>query len=355
MFRQGCQPCPRVEHAGHVDDEGLSANNPGMPMRWKELIVAMLALTAWIGSTRDARAQGAPDVAKNEPYEWDNIFPIFGHKLASKGVKFPLPLGIGVNFIYLKQDIDISGLQVAANDRQYTDLTDVIEFDHVTTDAFGVNLRADLWLFPFLNVYGLLNYVFNIETDVLVAEPFPLQAGATQTAYGAGFGATAAFGYWGFFWVLDLNFTWNNPEQLDTAVTTIIFAPRAGKRFELSRSTALSGWIGAMRMSVDSDSEGSMPLSEALGEPSDDFKAKLSEWYNGLPPAQQAAFTHLVDGLEGPGDPVINYKLDKAIADPWNMLLGAELDFSRKLQIRAEAGFIGRFSILVGLNYRLPI
>ena len=63
----------------------------------------------------------------------------------------------------------------------------------------------------------------------------------------------------------------------------------------------------------------------------------------------------LVDGLDGAGDPTINYKLDKAIADPWNMLLGAELDLSRRVQLRAEAGFIGRFSILFGVNYRLPI
>jgi hypothetical protein len=49
---------------------------------------------------------------------------------------------------------------------------------------------------------------------------------------------------------------------------------------------------------------------------------------------------------------VIRYDLDKAVAHPWNMLLGTELGLSNAWRMRAEVGFIHRTQVIVGLNYR---
>ena len=48
----------------------------------------------------------------------------------------------------------------------------------------------------------------------------------------------------------------------------------------------------------------------------------------------------------------INYHLDKAVTDPWNMLVGASYEFNKRWQARVEPGFIGRKQLLAQVNYR---
>jgi hypothetical protein len=75
-------------------------------------------------------------------------------------------------------------------------------------------------------------------------------------------------------------------------------------------------------------------------------------WYESLPPARQAPLSGVVGRIENDRDPVIRYDLDKAVAHPWNMLLGTELGLSNAWRMRAEVGFIHRTQVIVGLNYR---
>ena len=194
---------------------------------------------------RAAHAQGAPDIG-NKPYDYKYLFPFWGKKLASRGLTFPLPFGVGINYAYAKQGVDISGVNVAVNDGKYVDLSKIVKFDHVTSNVKVINGRLDLWLLPFLNVYGLATYVVDSDTDVLLSQPFALRAGASQSGYGGGFGTTAAFSFWGVFAVLDLNLAWTKVEKLDKPVRTFLLTPRLGKRFTLGRGVWLSAWGGAM-------------------------------------------------------------------------------------------------------------
>jgi len=52
---------------------------------------------------------------------------------------------------------------------------------------------------------------------------------------------------------------------------------------------------------------------------------------------------------------VVNYSLNKKMADPWNMLVGGTLDVGRHWGIRAEFGFIHRRSAFLMANYRIPL
>ncbi len=158
-----------------------------------------------------AEAQSGPD-SGNPPYKYNYQFPLLGKKLASRGLTFPLPFGVGINYAYVNQGVDITGVNVAVNDGKYTDLSKIVKFDHVTSTVKVINGRLDLWVLPFLNVYGLGSYVVDSDTDVLLSQPFPLRAGASQTGYGGGFGATAAFGFFGFFGVVDANMAWTKLE-----------------------------------------------------------------------------------------------------------------------------------------------
>jgi len=312
------------------------------------------AIFAGLSLPRPALAQGAPDLG-NPPYKYDYQFPLLGKKLASRGLSFPLPFGIGINYAYAQQGVDITGVNIAVNEGQYTDLSKIVKFDHVTSTVKVINGRLDLWLLPFLNVYGLGTYVVDADTDVLLSSPFPLRSGASQTGYGGGFGATAAFSFWGFFGVLDANLTWNQMEKLAAPVRSFLLTPRVGKRFRLGQSVWLSSWVGAMRASIEANTEGSIALKDAIGAPEGSFESKVGNWYNSLPPGQQAAVGGLVGDLTGTAgsrDPVIHYKLDKALTDPWNMLIGAEIDLHKRVQMRMEYGFLGRTQLIMGLCYR---
>src|SRR6185503_20250138 len=68
------------------------------------LLVAAVALTLLGATTSEAFAQ-APD-AGNDPYEWKWAFPLLGDKVAERGIKVPLPWGIGVNYVFVDQPID---------------------------------------------------------------------------------------------------------------------------------------------------------------------------------------------------------------------------------------------------------
>ncbi|HKP62511.1 MAG TPA: hypothetical protein VJV78_37510 [Polyangiales bacterium] len=307
------------------------------------LVALLLALPAIVSAQ-------APDVG-NEPSKWDYTFPLWGDKLAQRGLKFPLPFGIGLNYAFIDQPIDISRIAVGVNDGEMVDLSDLIVFDELNSRVHALNLRFDLWLLPFLNVYLMGNYAIDSNTSVSISEPFSFDAGATQSGYGGGFGFTLAGGAWGFFGTLDLNWTWNKLQKLDIPVGTFLLTPRVGKNFGKLGGIEWIFWVGAMRQVIDSETRGEISLSDAVGGDGG-FQDKLDDWYEGLPPGRQAVVREVVERIQAGGDPVIHYDLDKAVAYTWNMLIGTEIGITPEWRIRAEVGFIHRTQVIVGLNYR---
>ena len=62
--------------------------------------------------------------------------------------------GSGFNAIYVTQNIDINNLLLSTNEDPLVPIQ-AIQFGSNTADAFSETIRADLWVFPFLNVYAL--------------------------------------------------------------------------------------------------------------------------------------------------------------------------------------------------------
>lgn len=307
------------------------------------LLVAMfLALPA------QAFAQ-APD-AGHAAGHWPYALPIWGEKLAERGMKFPLPFGIGLNYAYINQPIKITRIAVGVNDSEMVDLSQLITFGDLDSTVHALNLRADLWVLPFLNVYGMANYALNAQTDVAIVEPFSFDAGASQSGYGGGFGFTMAGGAFGFFGTVDLNWTWNKMQKLEEPVGTFLLTPRVGKNLGKLAGLEFIVWVGAMRQVIESETKGSIRLSDAIGDTG--FKDDLAAWYDSLPPGQQAVVEGIVSRLGGVGDPVIHYDLDKAVDQKWNALVGTEIGLTDAWRIRAELGFLGRTQVIAGLNYR---
>jgi len=284
---------------------------------------------------------------------WPYALPFWGEKLAERGIAFPLPFGIGLNYAFIDQPIEISRVAVGVNDSELVDMSDLITFDELNSRVHALNLRADVWVLPFLNVYAMGNWAIEADTQVSLVEPFALDAGATQSGYGGGFGFTVAGGVWGYFATLDLNWTWNKLEKLDVPVGTFLFTPRVGKNFGEVLGVECLLWVGAMRQTIESDTSGQIRSSDAIGgSESGSFQTRLQSWYDGLPPERQAPVSGIVGRLEAERDPVIRYDLDKAVAYPWNMLVGTELGLSDAWRMRAELGFIHRTQVILGVNYR---
>jgi hypothetical protein len=294
----------------------------------------------------------APD-AGHKASTWPYALPLWGEKLAERGLAFPLPFGIGLNYAFIDQPIEISRVGVGVNDSELVDMSDLITFDELDSKVHALNVRADVWLLPFLNVYAMGNWAIEAETRVSIAEPFAFDAGATQSGYGGGFGFTLAGGAWGYFGTIDLNWTWNQLEKLDVPVGTFLLTPRVGKNLGKLAGVEWILWVGAMRQTIESDTSGQIRLSDAVGSSGDgSFQGELQSWYAGLPPALQAPVSGVVERIDGDLDPVIRYDLDKAVAYPWNMLVGTEIGFTDAWRMRAEVGFIHRTEVILGMNYR---
>ncbi|MCG8308272.1 MAG: hypothetical protein MI975_12830 [Cytophagales bacterium] len=89
--------------------------------------------------------------AKKYPY----VLLIWGQKVTNLGYDLPYSAGFSVNYIGLESEIIINNLQVGFNGGQMFELDDIVRFTETTSRSSSINIWPDIWLFPFLNVYGI--------------------------------------------------------------------------------------------------------------------------------------------------------------------------------------------------------
>jgi hypothetical protein len=138
---------------------------------------------------------------------------------------------------------------------------------------------------------------------------------------------------------------------------------RFGRNIKLGGKQRLALWVGTMNQKFGRETNGSILLGDVVPpETVDRIRSQLENidqtpWYQGLNPVQKAVVDTVVNRLltSNAADLTINYRLNKAPADPWNMLAGANIDLNRRWSLRSEAGFIGRTSVLVSAVYRLDL
>lgn len=307
------------------------------------------------------------DSLKNVDYDY--IFPFLGKGTYKKGFDIPYPVGIMGNFMRLNQGIVIDdfqlGLQTDNVDIPLTNV-DFIEFGNNYNTAYTVNIRPDLWILPFLNVYGIFGYGSS-ETEVNLVKPISLQSIVTQEMATAGVGVMAAFGIGPVWFSADANWTWSKPELLDQAVRVNVLGLRMGHTFVFNKrpDRNFAVWIGAMGMSMNSESSGQITLAQALPDlenQADQIVEDYDAWrdgnYDELTPAQKITVNTVLDPIvekidEADGSAIIKYGMDKQVKEAWNGLLGVQFQFNKHWMIRSEGGLIGdRKSFLLSLNYR---
>jgi hypothetical protein len=287
-----------------------------------------------------------------------STFPIWGDEARARGYSIPLPFGANLSYMNIRQNIDVdsitfSGLKLG---------------DHlIPSDMFNIavgqtrqrseteNLRLDMWVFPFLNIYGLMGYTkgsslsqVSVDADpsrytgidkIIASSVHKLHENGTLQdidfaldfegrTWGTGF--TLAGGYKNWFTLVDTNYTRTEFDILDGKISAVTVSPRVGYRFEMpgiSGPSHLSIWVGAMYQNVDQE-----------------FKGNLSDLH--MPPELQPLISSVNVDDQG------RFDVKQHLSSPWNTLIGAQYEITKNFNVLTEIGFNERNSFFLAGEYR---
>jgi len=331
--------------------------------------------------------------------EYPYSLPILGAKATKAGYNLPYSAGVSINYFWQVSDLIIDNLQVGFNNGPMYNLDEIVRFDKAKTTASATTIRPDIWLFPFLNIYGILGRAkastevgFGVwvpdstNTPKQIASATSLVEFNTST-YGIGF--TPTIGVGGGFLALDMNVAWTDVPQLSKPARSFIFGPRLGKNFKLKKpESGIAIWAGAFRVQISSGTDGSLALSEVLppgelGTKVDEGIAKVGNaqqqvdaWWASLTPPQQqnpvneAKYNAANRALATAGEilasadnaistittSTVQYSMDKRPKDPWNFIIGSQYQLNKHWMLRGEVGFLGsRSQIIAGVQYRFGL
>ena len=326
--------------------------------------------------------------------------PIWGEKATQAGFTLPYSAGLSVQYFGSRSDILIDNLKVGFNGGEMYELDGIVRFDKARATATSITARPDFWLFPFLNIYGILGTA-QASTEVGFGVWAPDSTGRDQELFNAetivefrtttfGFGFTPTIGVAGGFLALDMNFAWTDVPQLDKPAQTFVFGPRFGKMFKLKNPESnIAVWVGGFRVALSSNTSGSLDLSEVLPDDGDweqkiengimkvdETQAQVDDWWNDLSDFEQrqpsnkaryeaankvlAGASQILNAADNAIDNIqsstVQYSMDKQIKDPWNFIMGAQYQINRHFMLRYEMGFLGsRNQIIAGVQYRFGL
>lgn len=299
--------------------------------------------------------------------EYNYIFPFLGQGAYKKGFDIPYPAGGMFNYIWMKQNLVFENMQLGFTGTNgeipLTNVDDFVKFGENTNISQSFNVRPDLWILPFVNLYGIFGYGIS-HTEVNLTAPIALKSVVDQNFSTSGVGLLFAGGV-GPIWIsTDLNWTWNKPELLEEAVQVRVVGVRVGHTFVFKHKpqSNFGMWVGAQGVKMAAQTVGSISLKDALPpefwDKKDQFVDNYWAWYEQQTPIKQAAadrvLTPIVENIDNRnGEGVVQYAMDKRPKEKWSGTIGFQYQTSKRWQFRTEAGLIGnRKSVLASVNYR---
>lgn len=337
------------------------------------------------------------DSLKVEKYPYS--LPIWGEKATNKGFELPYSAGVSVNYFWQQSDLTINDLYVGFNNGPQYNLDQIIRFNSAVATANAINIRPDVWLFPFLNVYGIFGkaqtstainaglWVPDAENNWSEILAFNSKADFDVTTMGLGI--TPTIGVAGGWFALDMNMTWSDVDALDNPAFVFVFGPRIGKTFKFNKPQSnIAVWVGGFRVHYSGETSGSLPLADVIpidqaqGKVDQGFvkidekQTQVNDWWSSLSNIEKAkpeniakyatankaldtaaTFLTAVDGaLSTASTSTVQYSLNKAPADMWNFVVGTQYQYNKHFMLRAEYGFLGtRTQFMTSLQYRFGL
>ncbi|MCU0357852.1 MAG: hypothetical protein MUE95_09745 [Cyclobacteriaceae bacterium] len=342
--------------------------------------------------------EAVKDSLKSTAYPYS--LPIWGDKATKAGYKLPYSAGLSAQYFTQESLLIIDNLQVGFNNGPMYNLDGLVRFDEAKSTASAFTFRPDVWVFPFLNVYGIFGRA-SATTEVNFGVWVPDSTGVDQQVLATGtvidfststfgLGFTPTIGVGGGFLALDMNIAWTDVPQLKSPARSFVFGPRFGKNFKLKNpESSVAVWVGGFRVAFASQTEGSISLSDIFPE-NGEFQSKIDQgimkvedsqqqvdaWWAGLTeqqqnnPVNQAKYERanqalstagqLLDAADAAANNVANstvqYAMDKTVKDAWNFIVGSQYQLNKHFMVRVEVGFLGsRKQIMGGVQYRFGL
>ncbi|RKR64379.1 hypothetical protein C7387_1073 [Yokenella regensburgei] len=288
----------------------------------------------------------------------DSTFPIWGDEARARGYTLPLPFGANLSYMNIRQDVNVdsisfSGLMLGSHPIPSSMF--IIDAGHTRESSKTENLRLDMWVFPFLNVYGLVGHTRGSSISNVSVNSDPSQysgldrliSGAVHQLYQSGqlqdidfkldfkgvtwgSGFTLAGGYQNWFALVDTNYTRTDFDILDGSISALTVSPRVGYRFAFDGPAGpshLGIWIGSMYQDVQQE-----------------FKGSLSDLQ------MPAELQPLINAVDQNGDG--RFSVKQHLTSPWNMLVGAQYEITQNFNVLTEIGFKERNSFFIAGEYR---
>ena len=233
--------------------------------------------------------------------------PFLGEEARKRGIELPRPFGIGIVYYYLDRPIAISDVRVGRNGAAPASVSEFVDFGS-SSSVHNANVKFDVWLLPFLNVYAIAGHIWNESTTQIDVTLPPILPGGSPRNFQlavptemegsvGGLGITLAGGYGPFFFAADVN-----GARADLGFDN---------RFKAVVTSIRGGWHGTA---------GSRPIRV---------------WMNAT---YWDTFTEATGTVPDPDGGTLSFEVDQGPAEPWTYGVGASYSARPWLELSLDAG-----------------
>lgn len=359
-------------------------------------ILLVLLLLNFAESNAQSGIQSPIEDSTTVKKDWPYVLPIWGQKVTDRNIDLQLPFGLNVNYVYNQMTLELTEFSMNFFDGENLDdiiNPETLNFTETVATSNGVNIRADAWILPFWNVYGIysknqgstkvsfqpqviennlgpngnLKEIRTLEEAISVPE-------VLFDATSFGIGSTLVYGWDNYFVNVDGNLTWSSSELLVETVTFFVGSGRIGRRIIFPNNMKLSVYIGAMyrdfvNKQVNSGSLGVPEFDEAMSNAIDGLSAINDQQialYESLPPTPgnveklEELYARKVRldeaGARIDNSDTINYSINKELIESWSTQIGFNFELTDHYMFRAEYGYrAGQKFFMAGLQYRFGL
>ena len=254
------------------------------------------------------------------------LFPLGGEAAINRGYRIPEPWGLGILIVKNTNNFNSRDLAVVVGKGNVpsADAT-LLPLPAVTTNRLeGDNtmygFKADLWLFPGVNLFASLGKVkgtnlidVNIDLDAIIPRPFcrpakpcgsvrlPIETKVDNVTFTVGTILVYGNEHWFALGSVTKTVSISSKDRSDVRSTNV--GVRAGPRFRLGEDTYLAPYFGANYFDLDTTVKGVVTSGPVFDD----------------------------------GDAIsMRYRVELSASHPWAALAGLNLELNRHLSVQAE-------------------
>ncbi len=269
------------------------------------------------------------------------LFPVSlkNNKTAHRGFRFPYAWGAGIEGFTFEQKYVANKLTL--HNEIITAYSDSLTQD-ITGGGSQVVVRPEIWVLPYLNLYGLFGFAHGYLEPDITANGINLEIPYQDTVYTLfvdttvvitkptryngsvyGFGATAFYAYNGYFVEVDYNYSEVHPQGMDSKLVSHRFSPKIGKEFMVGKSNNMGAiWLGASWLEDSQTLTGVVNVREVAGD--------LANYIG-----EEAIYTAAINPEAR-----------------WNVSIGGSYTINYHFNFAVEIGFLQRQKLAIGFMYR---